>query len=130
MHHLDTDTVISLLRGNRSVAERLKGAIPHAGISTLVLAELNFGVRASRDPDGAERELAHLLPALQMVPFDDAAAVAYGHIRYSLKMRGLPIGDIDTLIAAVAVANRATLVTHNRKHFNRVATLSLEDWTL
>ena len=128
MHHLDTDTVISLLRGNADIAEQLKAIVPNAGISTLVLAELHFGIHASRNPDESRRRLDRFLPSLQVVSFNEIAAETYGRIRHSLKIRGLPIGDIDTFIAAVAVAHDATLVTHNRKHFAHIEGLAIEDW--
>jgi len=130
MRHLDTDTVIHLLRGSADAAERLKAALPAVGISALVLAELTYGALASQHRVEYLRRLDHFLPSVDVVPFDRAAAQAYANIRLSLRHRGRPIGDIDTLIAAVAVAAKATLVTHNSKHFQQVEGLILEDWLL
>ena len=62
------------------------------------------------------------------LPFDDAAAEAYGRIRADLAIRGALIGPNDLLIAAIAVASGLTLVTHNTGEFSRVAGLPLEDW--
>jgi tRNA(fMet)-specific endonuclease VapC len=128
MHHLDTDVVIALLRGNHTVAERLKAVTPAAEISSLVLAELIYGALAAQDPVQARRRLDRFLPSLGIVPFDSAAAEAYGGIRLALRKKGRPIGDADTWIAAVAVARRATLVTHNKKHFDQIEGLETEDW--
>jgi tRNA(fMet)-specific endonuclease VapC len=63
------------------------------------------------------------------LPFDDAAADAYGRIDGMLKSRGMSIGPLDTQIAAIAIAHNLTLVTHNTRHFSRVPQLSIEDWT-
>ena len=128
MHHLDTDVVIALLRGDRTVAERLKAITPAAEISSLVLAELIYGALAAQDPAQARRRLDRFLPSLRVVPFDSAAEEAYGRIRLALRQKGRPVGDADTWIAAVAVARGATLVTHNTKHFEQIHGLEIEDW--
>lgn len=128
MFHLDTDTVIALLRGSRGLADRIKSVGPPVGISTLVLAELIYGTHASPHPRTSKAKLDELLPSLVLVPFDSIAANSYGRIRFELRKAGKPIGDIDTLIAAVAVANDATLVTHNTRHFERINGLRTEDW--
>ncbi|NJN99790.1 MAG: type II toxin-antitoxin system VapC family toxin [Anaerolineales bacterium] len=64
------------------------------------------------------------------LPFDDNAAEAYSRIRARLEKSGTPIGPNDLLIAAIAVANDVTLVTHNTDEFGRVEGLKLEDWEI
>ena len=66
------------------------------------------------------------VPAL---PFDAAAATTYGRLRAKLAACGTPIGSLDTLIAAHAMALGATLVTINLREFSRVENLAVEDWT-
>jgi tRNA(fMet)-specific endonuclease VapC len=66
-----------------------------------------------------------LFPSL---PFDDEAAEHYGRIRAELTTEGTPIGGNDFLIAAIALANGLTLVTHNTREFARVTGLTIEDW--
>jgi tRNA(fMet)-specific endonuclease VapC len=61
--------------------------------------------------------------------FNDSAAERYGRIRTDLAMQGTPIGPNDLMIAAIALANNLTLVTHNTREFARVDGLPLEDWT-
>ncbi len=65
---------------------------------------------------------------LQSLPFDDNCAEHYGQIHADLLNQGKPIGSNDTLIAAIARAHDATLITHNTAEFGRVAGLRLEDW--
>ena len=62
------------------------------------------------------------------LPFDDTAAEHYGQIRADLTTRGTPDGGNDLLIAAVALANDLTLVTHNTNEFMRIVGLKIEDW--
>jgi tRNA(fMet)-specific endonuclease VapC len=59
---------------------------------------------------------------------DDTAAKIFGAIRADLARKGTPIGPYDLQIAAIALANRLTLVTHNTREFGRIAELNLEDW--
>jgi tRNA(fMet)-specific endonuclease VapC len=60
--------------------------------------------------------------------FNDAAAVKYGSIRASLEKQGQPISERDLQIAAIAMANKLCVVTHNTKEFNRISKLKVEDW--
>jgi tRNA(fMet)-specific endonuclease VapC len=62
------------------------------------------------------------------VPFDDRAGEEYAKVRADLAAKGTPIGPNDLLIAAIALANGLTLVTHNTTEFSRVLGLRLEDW--
>ena len=64
------------------------------------------------------------------LPFDDSAAEEYGRIRAHLANLGTPIGPNDLLIAAIALANKITLVSHNTAEFSRVPGLILEDWQI
>jgi tRNA(fMet)-specific endonuclease VapC len=128
MYHLDTDTVIEILHGDANVTRRLVVATPDVSISSIVLAELIYGAAAAAKPLAARQRLDRFLSSLDIVPFNSAASEAYGRIRLELQQVGLPIGDMDMLIAAVALANQVTLVTHNTKHFARVKGLRLEDW--
>ncbi|MBP5158312.1 MAG: PIN domain-containing protein [Treponema sp.] len=65
----------------------------------------------------------------EIVPFSGKEAEAYGLIRQQLSADGTPIGGNDMLIAATALANDATVVTHNVKEFSKVKGLRIEDWT-
>jgi tRNA(fMet)-specific endonuclease VapC len=70
---------------------------------------------------------AFTLP-LEVVPFDTAAALAYGAIRATLERQGTPIGAMDLLIAAHARSLGITLVTNNPREFRRVEGLQSETW--
>ena len=128
MRHLDTNIVIAYLIGNQTVAGQLKDHLPEVAIRSLVLAELRFGARASARTDENIERLNQFLQIAEIADFDDASADAYSRIRLSLRRMGKPTGEMDMLIAAVALANDAVLVTHNTKHFENVEGLVLEDW--
>jgi tRNA(fMet)-specific endonuclease VapC len=64
------------------------------------------------------------------LPFDDRAGKIYGQVRADLEARGTTIGPNDLMIAAIALANDLTLVTHNTSEFNRVLGLKLVDWQI
>jgi tRNA(fMet)-specific endonuclease VapC len=78
-----------------------------------------------------ERRLAILRETLapyRPLPFDDAAAEAYGQLRHDLELRGERVGPHDLLIAAICLAHDVTLVTANTGEFQRVPDLRIADW--
>jgi tRNA(fMet)-specific endonuclease VapC len=125
---LDTNTVSFALRGQGRVGARLLAQNPSdLCMSSLTLAELRFGAEAKRS-----RKLHRLIDAfaegVPALPFDAEAAGRFGVVAAALAKAGTPIGVVDTLIAAHALARDLTLVSNNTKHFERVARLKLEDW--
>ncbi|QIN77952.1 PIN domain-containing protein [Rubrobacter marinus] len=128
---LDTNICIYLIRGRPPEAlRRFEGyAVGEIGVSSITVAELHFGVSKSRQPEKNRQALEQFLLALEIVGFDGNAAVAYGRIRAELEAKGTPIGPLDTLIAAQAIALDSTLVTNNIGEFSRVPGLEVEDWS-
>ena len=97
-------------------------------ISVLTRAELRFG-QAGMSPDDRRRSLIdHFLLQLPSLPWTPQAADCYGTLKDAHRRAGTPIGEIDTQIAAHALAEGLTLVTHNTRHFGQVLGLQLEDW--
>jgi tRNA(fMet)-specific endonuclease VapC len=125
---LDTDSVSFALRGQGEVATRIRASKPSdLFISAITLAELRYGAdrKGSRKLHGLIDTFAS---AIEVVAFDEAAAVEFGRIGSLLAERGTPIGEFDVLIAAHAVALRLVLVTNNVRHFARIPGLSFENW--
>ena len=110
------------------VAAHFEGLVyGDVAVSSITGAELAFGVAKSgsaRNQDALEKFLA----PLEVLPFDAAAMYAYGTLRAELQARGQPIGALDMLIAAHALALPATLVTNNLAEFARVPDLACENW--
>jgi tRNA(fMet)-specific endonuclease VapC len=127
---LDTNICIYIIkRKPEIVIERFRGlALGSVGISTITLAELEYGVRKSGNPAKNLEALHQFLVPLAILDFDYNATVQYGKIRADLERAGTPIGPLDTLIAAHALSLNVTLVTNNEKEFNRVAALKTENW--
>jgi tRNA(fMet)-specific endonuclease VapC len=92
------------------------------------VAELRFGIAAGQRRTLNVAKLELFLASFEVVPFDDRAAAAYGPLRALLQAKGTPIGPLDTLIAAHALALHATLVTNNVREFARVPALVMENW--
>lgn len=97
-------------------------------ISSITLAELEYGMKHSSDPVKNEQALLRFLAPLSILPFGASAASEYGEIRTYLQSRGTPIGPLDMLIAGHARAERLTLVTNNVREFERVPDLEIENW--
>ncbi len=97
-------------------------------LCSVVKAELFFGALKSARPKQNLKKLERFLSAFDSLPFDDHAARIYGRIRARLEKVGRTIGPNDFLIAAIALAHRTTLVTHNTGEFSRLKNLKLEDW--
>lgn len=134
MFLLDTAVCIYLLNqksGYESILKHLDGREQGEVIlSTITLAELRFGVAASRRRTLNLSTLELFLASFEIAPFDVRAASAYGPLRAHLQAQGTPIGPLDTLIAAHAIALNATVVTNNIREFGRVPNLLQENWLI
>ena len=97
-------------------------------ISSITVAKLQYGVEKSADREKNALALEAFLLPLEIVAFDLDSALVYGKIRAVLEKQGTPIGEMDRLIAAQAIAQNFTLVTHNLKEFSRVPGLKCETW--
>ncbi|MBN3899113.1 MAG: type II toxin-antitoxin system VapC family toxin [Nostoc sp. NOS(2021)] len=129
MYVLDTNTLIYYFKGQGQVAYNL-ASIPAEEISipTIVVFELQVGIKKSTSPAKRTQQLQQLLSRVNLVPFDYDAALAAATIRTQLDKQGTPIGPMDILIAGIAIALQSTLVTHNVNEFSRVAGLAITDW--
>lgn len=127
---LDTNICIYMIKNNPpEVREHFKRYnIGEIGISTITIAELQYGVQKSKAKEKNIKALEAFLLPLEFLPFDDASANAYGKIRVNLEQSGKPIGSMDLLIAAQALAHNCTLITHNLREFSRIDNLRCETW--
>lgn len=102
--------------------------VTDVGISSITFSELEYGAVKSAKPAQNRTALTLFLAPLQIFPYDHRAAQQYGKIRVELERLGRPIGPLDTLIAAHALALGCTLVTNNVREFERVPRLKIENW--
>jgi tRNA(fMet)-specific endonuclease VapC len=127
---LDTNMASYVIKGNvPHVRERLgKVAMSEVGISVVTEAELRFGV--AKKPQAANLSVAveEFLLRVEILAWDSEAAKSYAKIRAELERSGKPMGNLDMMIAAQAMAAQAALVTHDRV-FQHMKQLQLDDWT-
>jgi len=128
---LDTNICIYIINVRPpSVLERFRRErLGSISISSVTAAELAFGVAKSGSARNREA-LEMFLAPLEVLPFDASAIWHYGDLRAALERRGEPIGALDTMIAAHAMASNTILVTNNTREFARVAGLRLENWAI
>jgi tRNA(fMet)-specific endonuclease VapC len=97
-------------------------------ISSVTLAELEYGVKKSQAKEKNQQALEEFILPLIVLPFDKQVASYYGDLRASLERMGMPIGSLDFMIAAHALSFGITLVINNTKEFIRVTRLKIENW--
>jgi tRNA(fMet)-specific endonuclease VapC len=126
---LDTNICIYLINEQPpAVLQRLQRyRMGEIGLCSVVAAELASGVAKSGSPRNRQA-LEMFLAPLTILPFDHPAAWAYGDLRAELERRGTPIGSLDTMIAAHALSQQASLITNNTREFAKVPGLQLENW--
>jgi tRNA(fMet)-specific endonuclease VapC len=127
---LDTNICIYLIkkRPHRLMEKFNAYSVGEIGVSSITVAELQYGVRKSQHPVKNQQALQQFLLPLVIADFDEQAAIAYGEVRAVLEAQGTPIGPLDTLIAAQAISLDVTLVTNNVREFSRVQGLRFENW--
>ena len=127
---LDTNICIYIIKKKPPVVlKRVESKQPgQIAISTITLAELEYGIVRSRYPDRNRVALLEFLLPFTILDFDQAASAEYGHIRLSLESKGRPIGPMDLLLAAQARSHGLVLVSNNEKEFKRVEGLRIENW--
>ena len=129
---LDTNICVFLIRQKSAIALSRFQAHPPTDIliSSLTVAELRYGADKSARPAKNHAAVTAFLTPLTVVDFEITAADYYGTIRSDLERRGVPIGPLDTLIAAHAMSLGVTVVTNNTSEFARVPGLAIEDWSV
>ena len=127
---LDTNTASYVIKGSfpRVRARLLRVPMADVGISVVTEAELRFGVERRPEATALKRVVEEFLLRVEILPWNSEAARHYARIRASLEKEGEPMGNLDLMIAAQAVAAEAVLVTHDHV-FRRVKGLKVEDWS-
>jgi tRNA(fMet)-specific endonuclease VapC len=127
---LDTNVCVMYLNGRSDlVRDRiLSTPTQDMAVCSVVKAELFYGAMKSNNPTRTLERQQQFLERFVSLPFGDDAAILFGQIRARLASAGTPIGAYDLQIAAIALANNLTLITHNTRESDRVDGLQIEDW--
>ncbi len=127
---LDTNICIYLINNKpTTVKKHFERCSPgDIGISSITLAELRYGVAKSKYIEKNQDALEKFLLPLEVVAFTDQTAFMYGKLRAELASKGISRGSLDLLIAAHALSLGVTLVTNDRKGFQGVKQVKVEQW--
>jgi tRNA(fMet)-specific endonuclease VapC len=125
---LDSDVCIEILRGNVVVMEKRRTVDDDVATTWVTASELAYGARKSRAPEHNTTLVTEFLATLPVVGLNLPAALEFGRQKANLERTGMRIADADLLIAAIALAHGASVVTGNRKHYQRIEGLRTEDW--
>lgn len=130
MWMLDTNICIALIKRQppELIVQIKKRKLGDVAISSVTLAELQYGVAKSRHAEQNRAALDEFLLPFEILAFDALAAESYGGVRADLERKGTPIGPLDLLIASHALSLRSAVVTNNVREFSRVEGLRVEDW--
>ena len=123
---VDTDWIIDALHEIPAVVQRLRELFDEGiGISIISMAELYQGVFYADDPQSNEARMLDFLTGYEVVQLDDDIARTFALERGRLKEAGTPIGDMDLLIGCTALQRGLTLLSNNRRHFERLQGLDI-----
>ena len=125
---LDTSICIFLLRGNRTIEEKLNSVdTDNCYITDVVVAELLFGAYYSNMVEENLRQVKEFIGEMNVIPFEEGIT-AYAQEKARLWKTGNKIEDFDLLIGSVAKTKGLTIVTDNVQHFSHIEGLQIENW--
>lgn len=123
---LDSDQVADYLKGRQSTLALVRPLVLEgASLSIISYGEIYEGILHGLDPERHKQGFEQFIAVVRVRPLTRAIMREFARIRGELRRQGLLIPDADLLIAATAVHSGLTLVTRNRRHFDRVPGLAL-----
>ena len=127
---LDTNICIYIINKRpATILDIIRSRHPdEISISTITIAELDYGAERSRNPHQNRIAIFEFLIPFNLLDFDQRAASQYGKIRKKLELKDTPVGPMDLLLASQALAYDLIFVTNNIKEFKRIDELRFENW--
>jgi len=128
---LDTSFIVALIRRDPKAEKRLEDyVVNEAKLSTTPIAacELFKGAYRSKRRDMEVRKVREILTHLEVLSFSAEACERYGRLVNDLQLAGTPIGDLDAMIASIALTHNEPILTSDTKHFEKVPSLVVETW--
>ena len=128
LYLLDTNTVSHLIKRHPQATQRLLAVPMHSVcISAITAGELAFGLAKRPEAVALKAAVSEFLRRVEVLPWDEAVAQAYGTLRAQLQNQGTPLAALDMQIAAHALHAKAVLVSSDAA-FLRVTQLEIENW--
>ena len=130
IYYLDSNICVYFLKGlYPSIMENIQNINPNnIKIPSIVKAELLYGAEKSQQKAKNLSTINRFLEPFEIIPFDDDCSILYSKIRSSMELKGTIIGPNDYIIAATVLAKNGILVTNNKKEFERIKSLKIENW--
>ena len=127
---LDTNVVSHVMQGRDEalLARLTQLSVGQVFISSVTLAELEYGLHRRGQPQRLRNALTQILLRMDVLPWDQAAARCYGELCSTLEAQGINFSDFDMMIAAHAVAVNAVLISRDKAFAQMTSRLSLEVW--
>jgi predicted nucleic acid-binding protein len=127
---LDTDLLVAILRGDDEAKEKIRQLDEEGRNATTSINafEIFYGAYKSKKREKNVEGSKRLLSRMDILSIDGGAAEKAGSIFAKIELEGLPVEFRDVLIAASSIENHLTLVTRNKKHYQRISDLSIETW--
>ena len=129
MYLLDTDIIIDFFNNDNSIIKNIeKRANLSIYISSLTLCELYRGAFLSANPEVEEKNILDLLASTEFVSINKEACKIFGKNNAYLSKIGKITQEIDLMISSIAISKDLVLVTRNKKHFENIPELKIEQW--
>ncbi|HQO03115.1 MAG TPA: type II toxin-antitoxin system VapC family toxin [Spirochaetota bacterium] len=130
IYYLDSNICVYFLKGlYPSIMENIQNINPNnIKIPSIVKAELLYGAEKSQQKAKNLSTINRFLEPFEIIPFDDDCSILYSKIRSSMELKGTIIGPNDYIIAATVLAKNGILVTNNKKEFERIKSLKIDNW--
>lgn len=129
---IDTDILSMFFRNQKNVVNKFREYIDRhsqINISIITYYEIASGLK-HRDSQKQYRLFEKFSDQSNIIPLTKKSTDMSAEIYAEMRKKGTPVDDIDLLIAGTALANNMITVTHNRKHFERIPGLCIEDWSV
>lgn len=130
MYLLDTDILIYNLKGNEKVQKSLRNHLNDPIlISSVTLMELYYGAYKSKKVESNLAKVRKIESSVEILPIGQELVETFGMLKARLELAGAPLDDFDLILAATALSRNLILVTNNERHFKRIESLKIENWS-